>query len=139
MATVNVQPIILNNVSFKVAADNYEAAVTRVEFIPTSSIVNWKGMTPTAVFSFGTSATYVCNIDYAQDWSTTNSLSSYLFDNEGTTKVVEFKPVKPATGTAPTWTATVIIQPGSIGGAVDTVAVSTVSLGVVGKPAKTVA
>jgi hypothetical protein len=137
MAVVTVQPIILTNVSFAVAADNYESAVSRVEFIPTSSIVNWKGMTPTAVFSFGTAATYVCNVDYAQDWASTNSLSKYLFDNEGTQKVVTFKPVKPATGVSPTWTATVIIAPGSIGGAVDSVAVSSVSLGVVGKPALT--
>lgn len=139
MASPVVVPIVLNDIVFTVGADNYEAHVSRVEFVPTSSIVNWKGMTPTSVFSFGTAATYVCNIDYAQDWATTNSLSKYLFDNEGTSKVVTFKPKKPSTGTAPTWTATLIIQPGSIGGAVDSVAVASVSLGVQGKPALTVA
>jgi hypothetical protein len=139
MATIAVQPIILNDVSLAVAADNYEAAVSRVEFVPSSSVVTWKGMTPSAVFSFGTTATYVANIEYAQDWSTTNSLSKYLFDNEGKTVTMTFKPKKPASGTSPTWTASVIIAPGSIGGAVDSVATSSVSLGVVGKPALTVA
>lgn len=139
MASPVVVPIILNDVVLTVATDNYEAHVSQVEFVPASSQVNWKGLTPTSVFTFGTSSTWTLNLSFAQDWATTNSLSKYLFDNEGTSKVVTFKPKKPPTGTAPTWTATVIIVPGSIGGAVDSVAVSSVTLGVQGKPALTVA
>ncbi len=139
MATPAVQPIILTDIVLTVEADNYEAHVSRVEFVPTTSIVKWKGLTPSSVFQFPTSSDWALNLDYAQDWSTEDSLSQYLFDNEGTSKVVTFKPKKPATGTAPTWTATVFITPGAIGGAIDTVAAASVTLGVQGKPARTLA
>lgn len=139
MASPVIVPIVLNDVVLTVAADNYEAHVSRVEFVPSASVVKWKGLTPASVFNFSTLADWVLNLEYAQDWATASSLSQYLFDNEGTSKVVTFKPKKPATGTAPTWTATVIVTPGSIGGAVDSVATASVSLGVQGKPARTVA
>ncbi len=139
MASPAGQPIILTDIVLTVAADNYEAHVARVEFVPTATLVKWKGLTPTSVFQFPTSTDWALNLDYAQDWATASSLSQYLFDNEGTSKVVTFKPKKPATGTAPTWTATVFITPGAIGGAIDTVAVASVTLGVQGKPVRTVA
>ena len=139
MATPSIQPIILNDVVLVVAADNYEAHVSKVEFVPTTSIVKWKGLAPTSVHQFPTSSEWVLNLDYAQDWATANSLSQYLFDNEGTSKVFVFKPKKPAAGTAPTWTATAYVSPGAIGGAIDTVATASVSLGVQGKPVRTVA
>jgi hypothetical protein len=86
-----------------------------------------------------TSSTWVCNISYAQDWASVNSLSQYLLANEGKSVVVKFIPQSASTGTVPTFTATVFITPGSIGGAVDGVATASVSLGVVGKPVLTVA
>lgn len=139
MVSPAVVPIILNDVILTIAADNYEAHVSKVQFDPTTSIVKWKGLTPTSVFNFPTSSDWTLSLDYAQDWATTSSLSQYLFTNEGTTKVITFKPKKPATGTAPTWTATVIITPGAIGGSVDSVAAASVTLGVQGKPVLTVA
>lgn len=139
MATITVTPIVLNDVVLTVGTDNYEAHVSKVQFDPSSSVVKWKGLTPSSQFNFGTTADWTVSLEFAQDWVTTNSLSKYLFDNEGTSKVVTFKPKKPPTGTAPTWTATVIITPGAIGGAVDSVAVASVTLGVQGKPALTVA
>jgi hypothetical protein len=139
MASPVLVPIVLNDVVLTVAADNYEAHVSKVEFVPSASMVKWKGLTPASVFNFTTLADWVLNLEYAQDWATAASLSQYLFDNEGTSKVVTFKPKKPSTGTAPTWTATVLITPGAIGGAVDSVATASVSLGVQGKPVRTVA
>lgn len=133
MATIAVQPIILNDVLLSIAADNYEAHVSEVSFAPSSSTVTWKGLTPSAVFNFGTTSTWTCTLAYAQDWSTTNSLSRYLFEHEGESVEMTFTP-KAGSG-APTWTATVIVAPGSIGGAVDTVATASVTLGVQGKPA----
>lgn len=130
MAQIAVSPFIMRDCVFSVAADSYEAHLSAVEFVPTSSIVNWKGLTPDAVFGFGSNATWVCNLTYAQDWATVNSLSRYLYDNEGSEIEVSFEPVSGG----PATTATVIVAPGSIGGAVDSVAVATVSLGVKGKP-----
>lgn len=130
MANIGIQPFILRDVLFTVASDNYEAHVSQVQFDPASSVVNWKGLTPTAVFSFGTSATWTSTLSYAQDWSTAASLSRYLFEHEGEEVTVVFEPVKGG----PSVTATIIVAPGSIGGPVDTVGVATVTVGVQGKP-----
>jgi hypothetical protein len=141
MATIAVNPILLKDTIFAVAADRYEAAVSTVEFVPSSSIVSWKGLTPSAVFTGVTSSTWTVNLTYAQDWSTTNSLSQYLFNNEGKSVVVKFIPQTAAvsTTTVPTFTATVFIVPGSVGGAIDGFASASVTLAVVGKPTITTA
>jgi hypothetical protein len=125
MATPAVQPFIMRDCLFQVDADNYEAHVSQVEFVPSSSIVGFKGLTPTSNVQFGTTATWVATLAYAQDWNTADSLSEYLHENEGESIDVTFQPVN---GGRPI-TATLIVAPGSIGGTVDTVAVASVSLG----------
>jgi hypothetical protein len=127
---IEVVPIVLKNVTFKVAADEYEKHVSQVEFVPSASAVNWKGLHKDAVFTDIGSATWVCNLSYAQDWATPNSLSQYLFNHEGEAVDVEFAPEVGGPG----FSATLLITPGSIGGTVDAVAVGTVSLGVRGRP-----
>jgi hypothetical protein len=124
---------MISDATFKVAADNYETSVSSVEFAPTSGQATWKGLTPDSVFTFAQSPTWVANVAFVQDWSNEDSLSRFLFDHSGETIAVEFSPVK---GGATIY-ATVIVVPGSIGGAVDAVAASTVALGVVGKPSFT--
>ncbi|WP_349902606.1 hypothetical protein [Parafrigoribacterium humi] len=130
MAQIAVNPFLMKDCLLTVAASDYAKHVSAVEFVPTSSVATWKGLTPDSVFSFGSNATWVCNLTYAQDWSTADSLSRYLYDHEGEEIEVVFEPV----AGGPSVTATLIITPGSIGGAVDSVAVSTVGLGVKGKP-----
>lgn len=131
MAVIGLDPILLNDVKLTLGTNDYEGHVSRVEFVPSASIVNWKGLTATAVHSFPTRATWVCNVDYAQDWETANSLALYLLANEGAEVDAVFEPVDGGQG----FEATLIIVPGSIGGSVDQVATSSVSLGVKGKPA----
>lgn len=126
MATPAVNPFLMRDCTFTVAGDNYEAHVSQVEFVPTSSVVSWKGLTPTSTFSKTTSSTWVCNLAYAQDWATADALSRYLLENEGSSVEVVFTPVS---GSGDTITATIQIAPGAIGGAVDTVAVGSVALG----------
>lgn len=130
MAQIAVNPFLMRDCLFSVATDSYEKHVSAVEFVPSSSVVNWKGLTPAAVFSFGTPATWTCNLSFAQDWATANSLSRYLFEHEGDEIAVVFEPV----AGGPSITATLIVAPGSIGGAVDAVAVATVTLGCKAKP-----
>lgn len=131
MATdVPLAPFILNDVLLTLGANDYEGSVSAVEFAPSSNIVTWKGMKPGASYSFPTNATWQCNLTYAQDWETTNSLSRYLHDHEGETVAATFEP---KSGGA-SFTATLLIVPGSIGGTVDAVAEASVSLGVQGKP-----
>ena len=130
MAQIAVDPILLKDVLLSLGTDSYEKHVSAVEFVPTAQIVNWKGLNPTSKFSFPTDATWVCNLTYAQDWETLNSLSRYLLENAGEEVAATFEPVNGGAG----FTATLIIVPGAIGGPVDSVAVATVSLGVKGTP-----
>ncbi len=134
MAAITVSPFVLKDATLLIAADNYEAHVSAVEFVPSASAITWKGLTPSSVYTDVGSATWVCNLTFAQDWTTTNSLSRYLFDNEGESVVCEFVPAAGGAG----FSATLVLTPGSIGGAVDSVAVATVSLGVQGRPAEIV-
>lgn len=130
MVDIAVQPFMMGNASLTFGTDGYEAHVSSATFTPSSSIVTWKGLTPSAVFSFGANATWTLDLELAQDFETADALARYLFENEGTTVTVVFEPVDGGASV----TAEVIITPGAVGGAVDAVATSTVSLGVQGKP-----
>jgi hypothetical protein len=130
MPTPTLVPIILGNALLTFGADEYQGHVSSATFTPSSSIVNWRGLTPTSSYSFPVTATWTLDLELAQDWESADALSRYLFENEGETVSVTFEPVNGGE----TVTADVIITPGAIGGAVDAVAVSSVSLGVKGKP-----
>jgi hypothetical protein len=130
MAQIGAQPFMLTDVKFAVATDNYEKHVSQVEFQPQGGITSWKGLTPDSTFTAAQTPTWQLVLALAQDWKTTNSLSRYLFDNQGKQVTATFTPL---TG-GPTITATIIITAGNIGGSVDAVATSSVTLGVVGKP-----
>ena len=134
MATIAVQPIYLKDVLLTVGTDGYEKHVSGVTFTPTVASATWKGLDPEAVFTNVGASTWMVQLDYAQDWDTADSLSAYLFENEGNQVTLTFQPVN---GTSGTWTASVIIVPGAVGGAVDSYAVATVSLPVQGKPSYT--
>jgi hypothetical protein len=130
MAQIDLAPILLTDVLLTLGTDSYEKHVSAVEFVPTSSLATFKGLTPGAQYSMASAPTWQCNITFAQDWETTNSLSRYLLDNQGDTVAATFEPVSGGAG----FTADLVLQPGSIGGNGDAVAQSTVTLGVVGAP-----
>lgn len=125
MSTIAVKPFIMRDCKLTVEADNYEAHVSQVQFDPSSSVVRFKGLTPTSNHAFGTTADWTATLAYAQDWSTANSLSEYLHNHEGESIDVEFEPVNGGRSIS----ATLIVTPGSIGGQVDAVAVASVQLG----------
>lgn len=125
MATPVLNPFIMRDCLFQVAADNYEAHVSAVEFVPSSSVVRFKGLTPSSNHAFNTTADWLANLSYAQDWNTPDSLSEYLHEHEGESIDVTFQPVN---GGRPI-TATILVTPGMIGGPVDAVAVASVSCG----------
>ena len=135
MVDIVVNPIFMGSASLLLGTDGYQAHVSSAVFTPGNNTpVVWKGLDPTSVFSFGQKATWTLDLEYAQDWETANSLSLYLLANEGDTIAAVLEPVNGGQG----YTADVIITPGAIGGAVDTVAVGSVSLGVKGRPAAAV-
>lgn len=132
MTAVPVAPIVIKNATFMVGADDYAAHCSKVEFVPTPSNASWKGMAPAGVFNGSGLSTWVANVDIAQDWTTPKSLARYLFAHEGETKTVTFQPE--AGATAPSWTVELTIVPPSIGGAVDAVATSSVTMQIKGRP-----
>lgn len=132
MATIAVSPFVLRDCLLTIGLDNYEAHVSQVQFDPSTSAQTWKGLTPSATFTDMPTATWACTLAYAQDWTTPDSLSQYLHEHEGESVEASFTP-KVGSG-QPSVSATLIITPGSIGGAVDAFATATVTVGVSGKP-----
>lgn len=134
MAQINVQPLYLKDVILTVDGDTYEKHVSGVTITPSVATATFKGLEPSATFSQASSATWTVDLTYVQDWETADSLSAYLFNNAGEEVTMSFKPESGAGGT---FSATVIIVPGAVGGAVDAYATSTVSLPVQGQPSYT--
>lgn len=133
MAQINVQPLYLKDVVLTVDGDTYEKHVSGVTFTPSVSTATFKGLDSDAVFTQASNATWTVDLTYVQDWDTADSLSAYLFNNAGSEITLSFLA---QTGSG-TWSATVIVVPGAVGGAVDAYATSTVSLPVQGQPTYT--
>jgi hypothetical protein len=127
MAVLNVQPLVLKNVELLIGTgtpDDFRKHVSSVAFTPSASTVTWTGL-GLNTFTDVSTATWTCDLTFAQDWASANSLSRFLYENEGETVPVSFTPKDGG----PAFTANVSITPGAIGGAVGAVSESTVSLG----------
>lgn len=126
MASIAVAPLVLKDVTITLGANGYEKHVSSVKFVPKSTTIEFQGMTPSAAFTDTTVQTWTCEIEYVQDWETTNSLSKYLLAGAGTAVAATFKPK--AAG-SPSFAATLSLQSGEIGGKVNAYATTKVSLG----------
>lgn len=131
MAQISVQPLYLKDVVLTVGTDGYEKHVSGVTITPTNASATFKGLNPDAVYTESGAPTWICQLQYVQDWDTADSLSAYLFENQGTDVTLSFQPVN---GSGGTWSMTVHILPGAVGGAVDSFATTTVDLPVQGQP-----
>lgn len=125
MSVINVDPLVMKDVTLLLGTDDYKKHVDQVQFVPTASQVSWTGLGSNTHTDTST-ATWVCTINYVQDWETANSLSQYLMDHEGETIMAEFRP---RSGSGPTFAADLVITPGAIGGTVNAFATTSVSLG----------
>lgn len=136
MAQIAVAPIVLKDCRFIVGTDNYEKHISLARLVPNTNIPKqtWQGFTPaTVVTDSGTPVTdWVLEIEYAQDWETANSLANYLWTNRGTSKVIKLQP-QSGVGKK-TFTATVTIVPGPMGGQVSEFATASVTMPVTGEP-----
>lgn len=131
MVDIAVKPIVLKDCTLTIAADSYEAHVSQVTMTPTSQTQTWQGLTPDATFTDVSTATWAVALAYAQDWVTPAALSRYLHEHEGEAVTMVFEPK----AGGPSFTVTVIITPGAIGGTVNQFATATVTLPAQGKPA----
>lgn len=132
MAEIAVQPVILQDMVVKIGADDFAAAVSSAIITPAGSIVTWKGLKPESVHAFPVAPTFTLDLEYAQDWAGTTSLSRYLWDHQG--EVIEDVVLEPESGVGTRWTFDMIVATGAVGGAVDTVGTASVSLGISGRP-----
>src|SRR4029077_7869420 len=140
MPVIEVRPFIMRNAIIEFDTDDFAKAVSTATLTPSSGTAEFKGLKPDAVFTFPQATTWTLELTFAQDWSAATSLSRYLFDHAGETIAFTLNPddtTADATLGSTTWSGTVAIAPGAIGGDVDAVATATVSLGIVGAPVPT--
>lgn len=119
-------PLFMKDCTFEVAGTDYAGELSSVRIVPSSSQVNWHGLTPDSAYSESAAPTFAVTVTYAQDWDLATSWANFLYDSNGATVAVTFKP-KASTSTV--WTVNVSVIPGDIGGDVGTFAEATVTLG----------
>ncbi|KFD43152.1 hypothetical protein IU11_14010 [Cellulosimicrobium sp. MM] len=112
------------------SSPDFKKHIDAVTFTPSASSIQWTGLGSNTHTDVST-AQWTCVINYVQDWETTDSLSRYLFTNEGAEIQVKFSP---RSGSGPSFTAKLVVTPGAIGGTVNAYATTSVTLGVNGKP-----
>ena len=123
------QPYSLRNATFEVAADDFTAAISQVQFDPSTSPTTWRGIGGNVVRDQPT-AEWGATIGYAQDLAAAG-FARYCHDHEGETKAVVFTPVDGG----PAIEATLVIAPGTIGGQADgNTVTASVTMAVVGRP-----
>lgn len=136
MAVLEPKPLVLKDVELLIGdttPDDFKKFVSQVEFTPSTSSTSWTGLGANTHTDTST-ATWTCTLRYVQDWESTKSLSRYLYDNEGKTVTVKFKPKAGTAVGTPVWTAQIVISPGAVGGQVNAFAETSVTLGLNGKP-----
>jgi hypothetical protein len=126
-------PIVLKDMVLNIGTD-VAAEVSSATLQPNPTIVKWKGLKPGSQFTGAGDHDYDLVLEVAQDWQDAGSLSNYLWDNDGET--IADCVLEPQSGVGVRWTFDLFIIPGAVGGAVDTVGTSQVTLGIIGKPVK---
>lgn len=131
MVALDVQPLVLKNVvmSLKISGASgdpieFQKHLSAVAFTPKSDTKTWTGLGGNTHTDAGPS-TWTCDLTFVQDWLSDQSLSRFLFENEGATAEASFEPVT----AGPTFTSNVTITPGAVGGKVGEFAEQSVSLG----------
>lgn len=141
MSIVDVRPFINRKAIITLGTDDFAKAISDGHIEPSAGTTDYKGLKPDAVFTFPQATTYVLVLSFSQDWSSEDSLSRYLWDHRGETVPFTLNPddtsgMTPGVGSTE-WSGNVAIAPGAVGGKVDEVAVSDVTLGIVGEPVAT--
>lgn len=123
-------PYSLNAARLVIEADEFTAAVSQVQFDPSTSRTSWVGIGGNSLTGQAP-ASWTCQLSLAQDLAP-DGLLRYLLDNDG--KRVEAVLVPEEDG--PAIRATLVLAPATIGGSAGAdVTTSSVTLGVDGKPA----
>lgn len=132
MANITTPPYVVRDAVITFGSDNFQASIKSARLVPTSSSTVEKGMTPSAVYTLTSSASWTLELEFFQGYDSTD-LTVKLFNEEGEEETFVVEPIAGGAG----FSGTVILTPAAIGGAVDQTAVSSVTLGVQGKPSFT--
>ncbi|QBE48750.1 hypothetical protein [Leucobacter triazinivorans] len=92
MAEQPVNARLVKQITLKVGEDSFSKHVNNCRYARTSSMQEWRGGTPDAVFTDETAPTYTFELTGIQDWETATSLCNFLLEHEGETAEVEYKP-----------------------------------------------
>jgi hypothetical protein len=130
MALITPAPLYYDDVVLTIDGDDYAPAAAKATLDPSVSTAMFHGLKPGSDFP-ASSVDWSLALSFAQDWTSTASLSRYLFANQGTEVAVT---LKPKTGEGPEFTMTVHIVPGSVGGDTRAFATTDVTLPLVGVP-----
>ena len=130
MALITPTPLYYKDAILTIAGDDYAPAASTATLSPNISATTYYGLKPTAVFP-ETSVDWTLELSFVQDWDSATSLSRYLYANQGSEVAVILQP-KDASG--PSFTMTVHVVPGTVGGDTRAFAASSVSLPLVGAP-----
>ena len=103
-------PYSLKNATLAIDVDDYTAAVTQVEFTPSTATSTVRTIDGVAHKDQST-AEWNCTIGFIQDLDP-SGLLRYLLDHDGESKSVSFVPESGG----PTITADLVVSPGAIGG-----------------------
>lgn len=130
MVVLTARPTVLKDVLLEIGTDDFRAFAESVTFTPSASTITWTGLGGNT-HTDASVATWTLDLTYSQDWDSTNSLSRFLYENEGETVSVTFAP---KSGSGPSFIGDVVITPGAIGGAVGVFLTTSVTLGMSGRP-----
>lgn len=134
MATIALAAYVLKACLLQIAADNYEKHIAAATITPSVAGQTFKAIDASIARDTGVPE-WTLSLEYAQDWTTANSLAAYLLANVGTQKTVILSPLGSTVG-KPKFTVDVIIAPGPVGGKVDEMQTASVTLVCVGQPVK---
>lgn len=124
-----VKPFYMYDVTVKIGDDTYEEALSSIKFTPTTPKATFKGLGKN-VHTFVGTPTWVSAWAFAQDLESAVSLHRLLHTSApGTPLEVELI----ATEAGEKVTATILTEPGEIGGDLETVPTAAVTLAVDGQ------
>jgi len=130
MALITPTPLYYDDVILTIDGDDYAPAASKASLDPSVSLTTFQGLKPDANFP-ASSVDWTLNLSFSQDWNSAESLSRFLFANQGLEIAVT---LKPKSGSGPSFTMTIHIVPGSVGGDTRTHATTDVTLPLKGVP-----
>jgi hypothetical protein len=136
MPPVPLVPLVMRDVELLFgdlpAAPDYRHHTNVASWTPSATPVRVSGLGGKTFLANGDTQ-WALDLAVAQDWTTEESLSNYLYEHEGEIVTVT---VRPRSGVGPSFRQKVLIQPTAIGGTGGQEARSAISLPAEGKPEK---